>query len=132
MYGLAPGMPPVMLMPPSVRAARIVAQVLAGLIIVTAVAIGVVAGPEAAGEVIGSSLLTLVVASLSWRFHCAGNGLRITSIILSSMQIFFALGAVAEHVKGGGVLPLGSSIALVTLLSQSSAKAWFTRPFHAV
>ncbi|MFF9786331.1 hypothetical protein [Streptomyces nigrescens] len=113
-------------MPGNVRAAQILAFVMAGLCLVGTALGGVLGGPRLAGAVFAGGVLNLVVGILAFRFHRAGNGARIASIVLASVQMVFALGAVAR-MAGGGLVPMAGAIALVVLLSQSSAKAWFTR-----
>lgn len=119
---------PTMLMPASVSAARIVALALAGLCVVMSIVVGVLNGSQAGGAVLGASFLVLVVAGLAARYHAAGNGVRITSIVLLGVQIAAGLAAAAQGTPGG-LIPLLGAVALVVLLSQSTAKSWFTRPF---
>ena len=120
----------VMPMPAGVRAARITAFVLAGLCLVGTVLAGVLGGPRVAGAVFSGGMLNLVVGILACRYHSAGNGSRIASIVLAALQILVAVGSIARS-AGAGLVPLVGAIALVGLLSQPSAKAWFTRPIRS-
>lgn len=112
-------------MPGTVRAARITALVLAGACLAGTVLGGVLGGPRLAGAAFAGGVLNLVVGILAVRYDSARKGIRIASIVLASMQILVGLGAMART-PGNGLLPLAGAITLVALLSQSSAKAWFT------
>ncbi|WP_433855228.1 hypothetical protein [Streptomyces kronopolitis] len=116
-------------MPGTVRAARITALVMAGVCLVGTVLGGVLGGPRLAGAAFAGGVLNLVVGILALRYGSAGKGVRVASIVLASMQILVGLGAMAR--AGSGLLPLAGAITLVALLSQASAKAWFTRPFRS-
>ncbi|WP_125514776.1 hypothetical protein [Streptomyces sp. WAC 01529] len=114
-------------MPGSVRAAQIVLWVLAGLVLLAAIVIGATGDAVTAGAVIGVNVLVMVAASLAWTFHKAGSGIRVTCIVLMSLHALSALGGAANG-NPGGLLPLLGAIAVVVLLSQGTAGAWFKRP----
>lgn len=115
-------------MPSSVRVARVLAFVLVGLCIIGSIAMGALLGPEAAGQVLGSSLLVLVIGGFALSFRSAGNGARVTVIVLASVQILLFLAAMGRSQSASGILPLAGTIALIVLLSQASAGQWFKRP----
>lgn len=114
-------------MPTSVRAARIVAFVVAVLSVAASVLAGVLGDSRLAGAVMGANLLNLVLGMLAFGFSAGRNGLRITCIVLAAMQVLFTFGALTRLAGGGGLLPLAADIALIVLLAQSSAKTWFKR-----
>ncbi|MFG7947089.1 hypothetical protein [Streptomyces cacaoi] len=118
-YGPAP-------LPTSVQAARVVAFTIAVLAVAVSVLAGQLDGPRTAGAVLGANLLNLVIGCLAFRFASGRSGVRVTCIILAALQILFTLGAMART-AGSGLLPLAADIALIVLMTQSSAKAWFQR-----
>ena len=83
--------------------------------------------PETGGAALGVNICLLVAAGFAFRFGSAGNGIRVTCIVLMSVQIVLGLGGLAAG-NPGGLLPLLGSIAMVILLSQGTAGAWFKRP----
>ncbi|MET8683759.1 hypothetical protein ABZV77_06040 [Streptomyces sp. NPDC004732] len=124
-YGQGPMGPP--RMPGVVRAAQIVIWVLAGLTVLGSVLLIAISNPETAGAALGVNVCLLVAAGMAFRFGTAGHGIRVTCIVLMSVQILFGLGGAASG-NPGGLLPLLGAIATVILLSQSIAGAWFKRP----
>ncbi|WP_454315149.1 hypothetical protein [Streptomyces phaeoluteigriseus] len=114
-------------MPGSVRAAQIVIWVLAGLMLLVVLVIGFGAGSYDAGRLMGTNLMVWVLFVLSFRFPTAGNGVRITSIVLASLQIALAFGGLSQGNGSGGFALLGA-IVVVVLLNQGSAAQWFQRP----
>ncbi|WP_306334194.1 hypothetical protein [Streptomyces sp. KL118A] len=124
-YGQGPMAP--QQMPGVVRAAQIVIWVLAGLTVLGSIALIALSNPETAGAALGVNICLLVAAGMAFRFGTAGHGIRVTCIVLMSVQILFGLGGAASG-NPGGLLPLLGAIATVILLSQSIAGAWFKRP----
>lgn len=120
-----PSRPPAM--PGPVRAAQIVIFATFGLGVLLTVLVGVAVGAEPAGRFFSTYLMTVVLFVLAFRYPRAGNGVRIASIVLASVQILLALSATAQGVPLG-ILPLGTAVAVVVLLSQGSAGQWFRRP----
>ncbi|GGW85586.1 hypothetical protein GCM10010297_02980 [Streptomyces malachitofuscus] len=131
-YGWA-GTPPYydpsrpLVMPGPVRAAQIVIFVTFGLGVLLTVLVAVAAGAESSGRFFSTYLMTVVLFILAFQYPKAGNGVRVTSIVLASVQILFALSATAQGIPLG-ILPLGTAIAVIVLLSQGSAGQWFRRP----
>ncbi len=126
-YGFAPGLQVPQRMPGVVRAAQIVIWVLAGLTVLGSAMLIAVVNPETAGAALGVNLCLLVTAGMAFRFGSVGNGIRITCIVLMSVQIAMGLGGAANG-NPVGLLPLLGAIAVVVLLSQGAAGAWFKRP----
>ena len=127
-YGAYPYAPvPAPVMPGSVRAAQIVIWVLAGLMLLIVLVWGFGSSSRDAGRLTGANLMGWVLFVLSFRYPTAGNGVRITSIVLASLQIAMSFGGLSQG-NGGGGLPLIGAIVVVVLLNQSSAAQWFQRP----
>ncbi|MDC0773049.1 hypothetical protein [Streptomyces sp. HD] len=115
------------------RAAQIVIWVMAGAGLLFTFLVAAVSGARASGQFFSSFLLTVPLFVLAFRYPKAGNGVRIASIVLASVQIVLGLGSLANRVAGapvalGGAIALAGAIALVVLLSQGAASAWFRRP----
>ncbi len=121
-YG--PSQPPAM--PGPVRAAQIVIFATLGAGVLLSVVVAAGAGAESSGRFFSTYLMTVVLCVLAFRFHTAGNGVRVACQVLSVVQILFTLSATAQGVQLG-IVPLGSAIAVLVLLSQGSAKQWFRR-----
>ncbi|MFF7855463.1 hypothetical protein [Streptomyces sp. NPDC007904] len=115
-----------LLMPASVRAARVVVFVMAGLGVLTGFVVGAAAGADNAGRSFAPYLMTCVLFVLAFRYPKAGSGVRVTSIVLASVQILLALGATANRTPFG-IIPLAGAVAVVVLLSRSAAGEWFRR-----
>ncbi|MEY7978311.1 hypothetical protein AB8O53_18560, partial [Streptomyces pilosus] len=113
-------------MPGSVRAAQIVIFATFGLGVLLTVVAAATAGPEEAGRFFSTYLMSLVLFVLAFQYRKAGNGVRVASLVLASVQILFALSAAAQGVPLG-ILPLGAAVAIIVLLSQGSAGQWFRR-----
>ncbi|MGW5738696.1 MULTISPECIES: DUF3824 domain-containing protein [Streptomyces] len=124
-YGYGPAAP--LTMPGVVRAAQIIMWVLGGLVLLGTIAIAASGDAETAGAAFGSSLCLLVAAGFAFTFKNAGHGIRVTCIVLMSVQIALGLGSLAAG-NPAGLLGLLASIATVVLLSQGAAGAWFKRP----
>ncbi|WP_193511928.1 hypothetical protein [Streptomyces griseoloalbus] len=121
-YG--PSEPPAM--PGSVRAAQIVIFATTGVAVLLTVLVAAGAGAYSAGRFAGSYLATAVLCVLAFQYPKAGNGVRVASIVLASVQILFGLSAMGQGVLLG-VLWLGAAIAVIVLLGQGSAGQWFRR-----
>ncbi|KES03863.1 hypothetical protein BU52_28225 [Streptomyces toyocaensis] len=126
-YAPSPPPPPPLTMPGPVRAAQIVIFATFGLGVLLTVLVGVTVGAESAGRFFATYLMTVALFVLAFRYPTAGNGVRVASIVLASVQILFALSATAQGVPLG-ILPLGTAVAVVVLLGQGSAGQWFRRP----
>ncbi|MFI8973666.1 hypothetical protein ACIGO9_12340 [Nocardia asteroides] len=114
-------------MPGSVRAAQVLSFVAAGLGVVLIVATGVVAGAEAAGRATAGSLLFLILGGLAFSFPTGGPGVRTAAIVLGALTTLCGLGSAASGLPPSllGMLIGG---AVVILLAQRTAQAWFHRP----
>ncbi|MFF1694100.1 hypothetical protein ACFVXC_10820 [Streptomyces sp. NPDC058257] len=124
-YGYGPVVP--QNMPGVVRAAQIVVWVLSGLVLLGTIGIAASGDPQTAGAATGVNLCLLVAGGFAFTFKNAGNGVRVTCIVLMSVQIAFGLGGLASG-NPGGLLGLLGSAASVILLAQGAAGAWFKRP----
>ncbi|MGW0903901.1 hypothetical protein [Streptomyces sp. NPDC002853] len=127
-FGQGYGPMPPQGMPSSVRAAQIIIWVLSGMCVLGSIIGGAVYGPAAAGAVIGANFLLIPLCVLASLFQSPGHGKRVASIVLSSVQILVGLGSLGRGAGLGGLILVGCSIALVILLSQGPAGAWFKRP----
>ncbi|UQT56596.1 hypothetical protein M4V62_16650 [Streptomyces durmitorensis] len=124
-YGYGPVAP--QSMPGMVRAAQIVVWVLSGLVLLGTIAIAASGDSQTAGAAFGANICLLVTCGFAFAFQNAGNGVRVTCIVLMSVQIALGLGGLASG-NPGGLIGLLGSIATVILLSQGGAGAWFKRP----
>ncbi|MGH4033944.1 hypothetical protein ACQB60_33995 [Actinomycetota bacterium Odt1-20B] len=124
-YGFAPQHPQTM--PGVVRAAQIVLWSLAGLGVLGITAAGALGGARLAGAVTAAYIFFFICAGFAFNFGKAGNGARVTCIVLMSVEILVALGTLGRG-GGGAVVALGAAIAVIILLSQGAAGAWFKRP----
>ncbi|MFE6166098.1 hypothetical protein ACFQ7F_45215 [Streptomyces sp. NPDC056486] len=124
-YGYGPVAPHTM--PGVVRAAQIVVWVLGGLTLIGVIGLAAAGDPETAGAAAGVNLCLMVAGGFAFTFKNAGNGIRVTCIVLMSVQIAFGLGGLASG-NPGGILGLLGSVASVILLAQAAAGAWFKRP----
>ncbi|MFJ8909512.1 hypothetical protein ACIRIU_31595 [Streptomyces sp. NPDC102351] len=113
-------------MPGPVRAAQVVIFATFGIAVLLTVLVAAGSGAEEAGRVFGTYLMVAVLFVLAFRFPRAGNGVRVASIVLASLQILFALGGAARGVPLG-ILPLAAGVAVLVLLCRNSAKQWFRR-----
>ncbi|MFC7265010.1 hypothetical protein [Streptomyces lutosisoli] len=113
-------------MPTSVRAAQVTVFVMMGLCLLMSVVVGVGSGSRAAGATFGQNLMGCVLFVLAFRYRTAGNGVRVASIVLASVQIVLALGGTARGIQGG-IFALAGAVTVVVLLSQGTAGAWFKR-----
>jgi hypothetical protein len=114
-------------MPTTVRAAQITIWVMTGLTVLISVLVGLADGSRSAGASSGQNLLGYVLFVLAFRYGKAGDWMRITSIVLASLQILLAMSGTFRGIVGG-VFPLVGAVVVVVLLSQGSAGAWFRRP----
>ncbi|MEU6761266.1 hypothetical protein ABZ916_01970 [Streptomyces sp. NPDC046853] len=124
-YGFGPVLP--QKMPGGVRAAQVIIWTLSGMCLLGSVIGGALYGPQTAGAVLGSNFLLIPLCVLAFRFHLPGNGKRVASIVLSSVQILVGFGALSRGGGLGALILVGCSIALVIMLSQGYAGAWFKR-----
>ncbi|MFC3965713.1 hypothetical protein [Nocardia jiangsuensis] len=114
-------------MPGSVRAAQIIA-LLMGIAGVVAIGAAIAVGrAELAGQLTAGFLLPIVLAAMAFAFGSAGNGLRVTAIVLASLQALLSFGAAASR-QPPGLLGVISGGAVLCLLAQQTAKHWFERP----
>ncbi|MET7291933.1 hypothetical protein ABZS79_07280 [Streptomyces griseoloalbus] len=113
-------------MPGSVRAAQIVIFATTGIAVLLTVLVAGGAGAYSAGRFVGSYLATVVLCILAFQYAKAGNGVRVASIVLASVQILFGLSAMGQGMPLG-FLWLGAAVAVTILLSQGSAGQWFRR-----
>lgn len=114
-------------MPGTVRTAQVLSFVAAGLGVVLIVATGVVAGAEAAGRATAGSLLFLILGGLAFSFPTGGPGVRTAAIVLGALTALCGLGSATSGLPPSllGMLIGG---AVVILLAQRAAQAWFHRP----
>ncbi|MGA5209187.1 hypothetical protein ACPCSB_05685 [Streptomyces pseudogriseolus] len=126
--GAAPYPPPAVPvgMPGPVRAAQIVMFATFGIGVLLTVLVAAGEGAEAAGRFFSGYLMPAVLFVLAFFFQKAGNGVRVASIVLACLQILFALSGTARGVPLG-IVPLGTGIAVLVLLSRAPAKQWFRR-----
>ncbi|MEU4011214.1 hypothetical protein AB0H30_22385 [Streptomyces pseudogriseolus] len=126
--GAAPYPPPAVPvgMPGPVRAAQIVIFATFGVGVLLTVLVAAGEGAEAAGRFFSGYLMPAVLFVLAFFFQKAGNGVRVASIVLACLQILFALSGTARGVPLG-IVPLGTGIAVLVLLSREPAKQWFRR-----
>ncbi|APA99916.1 hypothetical protein [Nocardia seriolae] len=124
-YGQLPPYPTTM--PGPVRAAQIISWLFGGLGIGLSVLAGVLGKPELCGALVAGFLPAFFLALFAFGYTVNGNGLRIAAIIFASFGILWGLGGMASK-QPPGFLGLAASIAIVVLLSQRSAGAWFNRP----
>ncbi|HET9381018.1 MAG TPA: hypothetical protein VFP69_09345, partial [Streptomyces sp.] len=118
--------PAPLVMPGTVRAARVVVFVMAGLgVLLTALVAGT-SGAEAAGRFFSLFLMTIPLFVLAFRYGTGGNGVRVASIVLASLQLLLALGTMGRGVPSG-LLPFAGALTLLFLLASHPAGAWFRR-----
>ncbi|MFI9774894.1 hypothetical protein ACIHCV_09290 [Streptomyces sp. NPDC051956] len=118
---------PPLSMPYSLRAARTTTYVMVGLALLASVAVGVTEGARGAGAAFGGNILGVALLVLACFYGRAGRGLRVTSIVIASLQILLGLSGTMRGNIGGPIALVGA-IVMVVLLSQASAGAWFRRP----
>ncbi|MEU5633824.1 hypothetical protein ACIA8I_04475 [Streptomyces rishiriensis] len=136
-------------MPGLVKTARVLLFILSGLQILAGVFIGIVGGlmqdasngfgsgddtGTATGVLVGAGLLMLALGALSIflgvKFKTGGGGIRVTTIVYSSLMI---LGSLANIVNGGGGSgTFGGLVSLafggIILSAMISGGSWFNRP----
>ncbi len=126
-YAQPPYAPPLPAgMPGPVRAAQIVIFATFGIGVLLTVLVAADFGARESGRFFSSYLMPTVLLVPALRFRTAGNGVRVASIVLASLQIVFALSGAARGIPFG-VLPAGTGIAVLVPLCQTSAKQWFRR-----
>jgi hypothetical protein len=113
-------------MPGPVRAAQIVIFVMGGLAVLLTALVAGGSGAESAGRFFAMYLMTVPLFVLAFRYATGGNGVRVASIVLASVQAVLALGATGRGTSGGFV-PLAGAITLLFLLTPASSRAWFRR-----
>ncbi|WP_069771304.1 hypothetical protein [Streptomyces sp. LUP30] len=136
-------------MPGLVKTARVLLFILSGLQILAGIFIGIVGGlmqdasngigsgddtGTATGVLVGVGLLMLALGALSIflgvKFKTGGGGIRVTTIVYSSLMI---LGSLVNIVNGaGGSGTFGGLISLafggIILAAMISGGSWFSRP----
>ncbi|MFE6859834.1 hypothetical protein [Nocardia sp. NPDC057668] len=117
-------------MPASVKAARVVSFLFGGLGLVIVVAVSALGDAYAAGVAVGGFAVPILLAGFAFGFGSGGNGIRVTAIVLAVITMLMGLGGAASQSPPG---PLGLivGLAVLILLCQSSASAWFKRPRDA-
>lgn len=125
-YGYYQQPMPLTRMPGSVRAAQVMSFLLGGLGVLLIIVAGMTAGAERAGAITAGFMLPIVLSCFAFGFARGGNGIRITAIVLASLEMVFALGSSISGMPPG-MLGFGISMATVITLSQRSARAWFKR-----
>ncbi|MER7199211.1 hypothetical protein CG723_38255 [Streptomyces sp. CB01635] len=118
---------PPLSMPSSLRAARTTTFVMVGLALLASVAVGVTEGARGAGAAFGGNILGVALLVLACFYGRAGRGLRVTSIVIASVQILLGLSGTLRGNIGGPIALIGA-VVMVVLLSQASTGAWFRRP----
>jgi hypothetical protein len=136
-------------MPGLVKTARVLLFIIAGLQLLFGVIVGILAGATqdasnafgsgddssmATGVIILIALLLLALGSLSIflgvKFKTGRGGIRVTTIVYSSLRILGSLGNIVNG--GGGSGTFGGIISLafggIILSAMISAGAWFSRP----
>lgn len=114
-------------MPSSLRAARTTTFVMVGLALLASVAVGVTDGARGAGAAFGGNIFGVALLVLACFYGRAGRGLRVTSIVIASVQILLGLSGTLRGNIGGPIALVGA-VVMVVLLSQASTGAWFRRP----
>lgn len=136
-------------MPGLVKTARVLLFILSGLQLLAGIFIGIVGGlmqdasngigsgddtGTATGVLVGVGLLMLALGALSIflgvKFKTGGGGIRVTTIVYSSLMI---LGSLVNIVNGaGGSGTFGGLISLafggIILAAMISGGSWFSRP----
>ncbi|MDX3118560.1 hypothetical protein [Streptomyces scabiei] len=136
-------------MPGLVKTARVLLFILSGLQILAGIFIGIVGGlmqdasnglgsgsdtGTATGVLVGVGLLMLALGALSIflgvKFKTGGGGIRVTTIVYSSLMI---LGSLVNIVNGaGGSGTFGGLVSLafggIILSAMISGGSWFSRP----
>ncbi|MFB8269934.1 hypothetical protein ACFC96_25490 [Streptomyces sp. NPDC055955] len=128
-YGTNPqvaSVPPLS-MPHSLRAARTTTYVMVGLALLASAAVGVTEGARGAGAAFGGNVFGVVLLVLACFYGRAGRGLRVTSIVIASVQILLGLSATMRGNIGGPIALVGA-VVMVVLLGRASTGAWFRRP----
>ncbi|MGQ4599697.1 hypothetical protein [Nocardia sp. R6R-6] len=114
-------------MPRPVRAAQIISWLFGGLGVALAVLAGAMNKPELCGALIGGFLPAFFLALFACGFTVNGNGVRVAAIVFAGVGILWGLSGMSQG-RPPGLLGFGASLAIVILLSQRSAGAWFKRP----
>ncbi|MCP2288865.1 hypothetical protein APR08_001779 [Nocardia amikacinitolerans] len=114
-------------MPGPVRAAQIISWLFGGLGVAVTVLAGVMDNFELVGALIAGFFPAFFLAILAFGFTVNGNGVRVAAIVFASLGILLGLSGMSQQLPPGP-LGFGASLAIVILLSKSSAGAWFKRP----
>ncbi|MEU6554021.1 hypothetical protein ABZ915_27645 [Streptomyces sp. NPDC046915] len=138
-------------MPGLIKTARVLLFIIAGLQFLVGLFLGIAAGAAqdasngfgsgddtktATGVLIAFALLMLALGTLSIflgvKFKNGGSGIRITTIVYSSLML---LGSLVNIVKGaggsgtfGGVISLAFGAIILASMVNGAASAWFNRP----
>ncbi|WP_431958037.1 hypothetical protein [Nocardia lijiangensis] len=114
-------------MPAGVRAAQILCWLFGGLGVALMVLAGVTDNWELFGLLIVGFFPAFFLAIFACGFTVNGNGVRVAAITFASFGILVGLSGMSGDLPPGP-FGFGASLAIVILLSQSSAGAWFKRP----
>ncbi|MEU0541191.1 hypothetical protein ABZ319_15095 [Nocardia sp. NPDC005978] len=121
--GAAPA--PVLRMPASVRAARIITLVFAGLgvlLVVTLLATGKTSMAMRDGL---GYLPTILLGALALRFVRGAERIRLYAISVATVQALLGLAVFAKVILPPGPLATIAGVVVVVLLTRASAKQWF-------
>jgi len=114
-------------MPGTVRTAQIIAWIMGALGIVLIGVAMAARGGEFAGQIAAGFLLPIGLSGCAFNFGSGKNGLRITAIVVASLQGLFSLGGMAT-MQPPGLLGIVTGVTIACLLAGKSAKQWFSRP----
>ncbi|WP_461012114.1 hypothetical protein [Streptomyces capparidis] len=114
-------------MPANVRAARITNFVTMGLCVLVGVIVGALEGWWIGVEKSAINLPGVALLVLAFWYGRGGAGVRISTIVVASIQILCSL---INILKGsfGGFYALTGAIILIALFNQDTARHWFDRP----
>lgn len=138
-------------MPGLMKTARVLLFILAGLQLLFGLIVGILAGAAqdtssafgsgddtsaATGLIIAIAIVLLAFGALSIflgaKFKTGGTGIRVTTIVYSSLMI---LGGLSNLVRGGGgsatfggIISLAIAGIILASMVNGSASAWFNRP----
>ncbi|MFI6866697.1 hypothetical protein [Nocardia sp. NPDC050406] len=114
-------------MPGPVRAAQIISWLFGGTGLALAILAAALGKYELCGMLVAGFLPAFFLALFAFAYSVNGNGLRVASIIFASIGILWGLSGMSQQMPPG-LLGFAASLAIVILLAQGSAGAWFKRP----